>query len=207
MISKRLFDLACVVPALVLLSPVFCLLALWIKLDSPGPVFFRQKRVGRYGRPFRIYKLRTMVVDAERKGPKITVGDDPRVTRSGRILRKYKLDELPQLINVLTGEMSLVGPRPEVPHYVALYRHEDREIILSVRPGITDEAALILVDESELINKAGNPDEYYQRRILPHKIKLYVRYVKERTFPADIWLIVKTLGILFRCRKEPNDLI
>ncbi len=197
MIAKRLFDLACVVPALLLLIPVFCVLAVWIKLDSPGPVFFRQERIGKDGQPFRIYKLRTMVDDAERKGGQITVGVDPRITRSGRFLRKFKLDELPQLINVLKGEMSLVGPRPEVPRYVALYPPNDRQMILSVPPGITDEAAIRFRHENALLAGQADPETYYVERILPQKIPLYVKYVKERTLVRDIMLILKTINVLF----------
>ncbi len=138
MLAKRCFDLVFTIPGLISLTPVFFFISLWIKSDSSGPIFFRQERVGLGGDSFRIYKFRTMIIDAEKKGKQITVGADCRITNSGRFLRKYKLDELPQLLNVIKGEMSLVGPRPEVPRYVAEYSQEIRDIVLSVPPGITD---------------------------------------------------------------------
>jgi len=206
MTTKRLFDLACVAPAMLLLAPLFCVLAVWIKLDSPGPVFFRQERIGKDGQPFRIFKLRTMIDDAETKGGQITVGGDPRITRSGQFLRRFKLDELPQLINVLKGEMSLVGPRPEVPGYVALYPRKDRQIVLSVPPGITDEAAIRFRHENALLADQADPEAYYVERILPQKIPLYVKYVKERTLVKDIMLILKTIYVLLLGDRHGNTL-
>ena len=189
---KRLFDLALTIPGLFLLSPLFLLIALWVRLDSPGPVMFRQVRVGRHGREFRIIKFRTMQADAERVGPQVSGGDDPRITRCGRFLRRHKLDELPQLLNVLTGEMSLVGPRPEVPKYVAAYADAFREI-LEVRPGITDHAAIEFSNEGELLRGVADPEKKYLEEILPAKIELYRAYLKGGGIIADISLIARTL--------------
>jgi len=198
MTAKRCFDLLFAIPGLVLLLPLFGIIACWIKMDSPGPVFFRQKRVGRHGRPFYVLKFRTMVQDAEKKGAKITVGGDSRITRSGRILRKYKLDELPQLINVLKGEMSLVGPRPEVPEYVSHYPEKTREIVLSVPPGITDYASLEFRNENELLARAADPQGVYLNEILPKKLDYYVRYVRNRSLLVDFSLIVRTILAILR---------
>ena len=162
---KRLFDLLGAALALLLLSPLLLLIALAIRLDSPGPVFFRQLRVGRHGVPFRIHKFRTMAADAP--GLPLTVGADPRITRVGARLRDLRLDELPQLIDVLAGSMSLVGPRPEVPRYVAHYPPELRERVLSVRPGITDPASLLFIDEAELLRRAADPEREYIEVIMP----------------------------------------
>lgn len=195
---KRLFDILCASAGLLLLAPLFAVTAILIKRDSPGPVFFRQTRVGQFGKPFRIYKFRTMCMDAEKKGTQVSTGDDPRITRTGRFLRNYKIDELPQLINVVSGEMSLVGPRPEVPKYVAAYP-EDYAQILSVRPGITDYASLAFKDENELLKAADNPERKYIEEILPIKIGYYKQYLVERSFGTDLKLIFKTiLGIVIR---------
>ena len=196
--AKRLFDLLCAVLGLGLLSPLLLLIALWIKLDSPGPVMFRQERVGRYGRPFFIHKFRTMRVDAPALGPQITIGADPRITRSGRWLRASKLDELPQLWDVLRGEMSLVGPRPEVPRYVALYPAELRELVLSVRPGITDPASLSFRHESELLAAAADPEREYVEVVMPAKLRLSAGYVRGAGLLSDLKLILATLGALRR---------
>lgn len=177
---------------LIFLAPLFVIVACWIKLDSGGPVFFRQQRVGRHGIPFRIFKFRTMAVDTEAKG-QITVGNDARITGVGNFLRRYKIDELPQLINVLLGEMSLVGPRPEVPRYVACYPQDIRKIVLSVAPGITDWAAIAYKDESNLLGLAHNSEQTYIEVILPAKLEYYVRYVKERSFLTDLRIIFITL--------------
>lgn len=193
MIAKRLFDLVFTIPGLLLISPVFIVIAIWIKADSTGPVFFRQERVGRYGKTFRIFKFRTMCLDAEAKGRQITVGEDPRITASGRFLRKYKLDELPQLLNVITGDMSLVGPRPEVPRYVALYPTNVRETILSVPPGITDYASIEYKDENAILGNAVDPDKAYIEEVMPVKLSYCQRYVAERTLWLDFVLIMKTL--------------
>jgi lipopolysaccharide/colanic/teichoic acid biosynthesis glycosyltransferase len=193
MLAKRLFDLFFTIPGLLLLAPVMACLAIWIKLDSEGPVFFRQERVGRLGKSFKIYKFRTMCLNAEAQGRQITVGNDPRITQSGFFLRKYKLDELPQLLNVLVGEMSLVGPRPEVPRYVALYPEDIRQIVLSVPPGITDFASIEYKDENDILGSAANPDKAYIEDILPTKLEYCLRYVQTRSLKLDFMLIVKTI--------------
>lgn len=198
MIAKRIFDLLASGFGLLVLSPVFLLIALSIKLDSPGPVFFRQERVGRFGKVFRIHKFRTMVTNAEKKGLQITVGADARVTRTGAALRKYKLDELAQLIDVFIGDMSLVGPRPEVPKYVDLYPPESRNIILSVQPGITDWASIKYKDENEILGRASDPHKAYIEEVLPIKIGYYLDYVKNRSFIGDIRIIFATLRALAR---------
>lgn len=202
MSAKRFFDLICVVPGLLVLAPVFLFAALWIKWDSPGPVFFRQVRVGKAGKHFRIFKLRTMLADAEQNGIQITVSGDRRITRSGRFLRKYKLDEFPQLINVLTGDMSLVGPRPEVPRYVAHYPETIKSIVLSVRPGITDVAAIEFINENEILAKVDDPEAHYIAEILPAKLNCYKNYVLGRTLGKDMLLILHTLLALFRSAKQ-----
>lgn len=191
MAVKRAFDFAVALIGLLVLLPLFTVLALWIKLDSNGPVFFRQVRVGLNGVPFRIHKFRTMTQNAEIMG-QLTVGNDMRVTRAGRLLRKYKLDELPQLIDVLAGSMSLVGPRPEVPKYVALYSDIEKSVIFSVRPGITDEASILLVDENDILSAHENPEQAYIELILPRKICMYLNYVKERTFLGDFSILLRT---------------
>lgn len=193
MIAKRIFDFFFSFSGLILLMPLFLIVAIWVKLDSSGPVFFRQIRVGRFGHPFQIYKFRTMCLDAESKGRQITVGEDPRITRSGRFLRHYKLDEIPQLINVVTGEMSLVGPRPEVPRYVALYPEQLREKVLSVPPGITDFASIEYKDENGILGKASDPDKAYIEEVMPVKLRYYERYVAERSLWLDLKLILLTL--------------
>jgi len=197
MIAKRIFDIVLSMLGLAFLSPLFAIIAIWIKLDSPGAVFFRQVRVGRHGNLFRIYKFRTMVANAEATGRQITVGDDQRITKSGKFLRRYKLDEFPQLINVFLGDMSLVGPRPEVPRYVALYPPATRERVLSVRPGITDFASLEYKDENAVLGHAADPERVYIEEILPVKLHYYERYVSERSFCADIKLIWHTLKAIF----------
>lgn len=193
MIVKRISDLFFALTGTILLLPVFVCIAIWIKLDSSGSVFFRQERVGRYGKNFRIFKFRTMCLDAEANGRQITVGEDPRITRSGRFLRHYKLDELPQLLNVVLGEMSLVGPRPEVPRYVALYPEDVREQVLSVPPGITDYASIEYKDENAILGRAADPDKAYIEEVMPMKLRYYQRYVAERSLWVDFMLIMKTL--------------
>lgn len=189
---KRLFDLTCATIGLLVCAPVFALIALAIKLDSTGPVFFRQVRVGRNGRPFRIHKFRSMHI-AVKGQREITVNNDPRVTRSGKLLRKWKLDELPQLIDVLRGAMSLVGPRPEVPRYVELYPSDMRSLILSVRPGITDLASIQFRDENTLLDQAGDPEAVYIHQILPEKLRLQAEYVRERSFFYDLRILWQTV--------------
>jgi len=195
-LAKRIFDLLFTIPGLLLLSPVFLFVSLLIKLDSAGPVFFRQERVGRFGRPFHIFKFRTMCLNAEAQGRQITVGEDPRITGSGRFLRKYKLDELPQLINVITGEMSLVGPRPEVPRYVVFYPDAVRAKVLSVLPGITDFASIEFKDENAILGSAADPDRAYVEEVIPLKLAFYEKYVEERSLLVDFKLILKTLQVI-----------
>jgi len=194
---KRAFDLVCAVVGLLMLLPVFAVVALWIKLDSPGPVFFRQERVGRHGVLFRIHKFRTMGHAGPPGGPLITVGGDPRITRAGRVLRASKLDELPQLIDVLLGRMSLVGPRPEVPKYVAMYPGALRDKVLSVRPGITDPVSLRFVDEAALLAKAADPEREYMEVVMPQKLAAAVAYAEHATLGSDVRVIGQTLRSLF----------
>lgn len=195
---KRLFDWLMSGLGLLMLSPMFLVIAVAIKLDSSGPVFFRQQRVGRFGRPFGIHKFRTMLVNAEALGMQITVGSDSRVTRVGRVLRKYKLDELPQLIDVFSGTMSLVGPRPEVPRYVMYYPATVRDNVLSVRPGITDRASIEFRNENDILGRAVDPHEAYVNEVLPVKLRYYQEYVKTRTFWGDIVIIFDTLRAVLR---------
>ena len=198
MIAKRVFDLFFSVIGLLLLIPVFLSIAIWIKLDSPGPVFFRQVRVGRFGEPFRIFKFRTMRAEGEAQGKQITVRDDIRITRAGRFLRRYKLDELPQLLNVVKGEMSLVGPRPEVLRYVTLYPEGVREKVLSVPPGMTDYASIEYMDENALLADANDPETVYIERVMPAKLRNYERYVTERSIGMDLKIILATLKAITR---------
>ena len=190
--TKRAFDLCASALGVLLLSPLLAAIALWIRLDSKGPVLFRQVRVGRYGVPFEILKFRTMSAQLEPQRL-LTVGRDPRITRAGHFLRKYKLDELPQLFNVLIGTMSLVGPRPEVPRYVACYPPRERELVLSVKPGVTDWASILYKDENAILGQALDPEQAYIDTILPTKLEYYVRYVRERSFWVDLRIIVRTL--------------
>lgn len=193
MFAKRIFDIVFSALGLIILMPVFIIVGIVIKLTSSGGVFFRQTRVGQYGIPFSIHKFRTMVTDAESKGLKITVGADNRITAIGRVLRKTKLDELPQLIDVLLGDMSFVGPRPEVPEYVAVYPDNIRQKILSIRPGITDRASIEMIDENEILAKSNNPEHAYINEILPIKLNYAVDYVDNYSFFEDIKIILETL--------------
>jgi len=195
--AKRLFDIICSGLGLLMLAPVLLALAAWIKLDSPGPVFFRQERVGRFGVLFRIHKFRTMSHAPASQGPLITVGADARITRAGAFLRRHKLDELPQLIDVLEGEMSLVGPRPEVPRYVAMYPPGLRDKVLSVRPGITDPASLQFRDESGLLARAADPEREYVEVVMPAKLRLAAQYVERASLATDLQLIGRTVRLLF----------
>ncbi len=194
---KRTFDLIASSLGLLLLSPLFLMLAIWIKIDSEGPVFYRQVRVGKGNRDFRLFKFRSMRVGSDRKGLITVGGRDPRVTRSGYYIRKYKLDELPQLINVFTGDMSLVGPRPEVRKYVDLYTPEQMHV-LDVRPGITDPASIRYRNENELLEQAEDPDRYYIEVIMPDKLRLNLEYVAKHSFWSDIGLIFKTFEEIIR---------
>ena len=189
---KRLFDLSWAVLGLAILALPLALIALLVAVTSRGPVFFRQERIGRGGRPFRIWKFRTMVVDAERLGAQITVGRDPRITRIGSWLRATKIDELPQLLNVLGGEMSFVGPRPEVPKYVALYTDDQRRV-LDLRPGITDEASLKYRDESEQLARESDPHRAYVERIMPDKVRINLAYAERANIWTDTLVIIKTV--------------
>lgn len=191
-IVKRIFDFLVSLIGIIILSPIFVIVSIAIKLDSRGEVLFLQKRVGRYGKEFNIYKFRTMVTDAEKIGKQITVGKDSRITRVGAFLRKFKIDELPQLFNVLKGDMSLVGPRPEVPKYVALYNEEQRHV-LEVRPGITDMASLRYKDENDILGKVDNPEEYYINIIMRDKLNLNLEYIEKSNLFFDIYLIIKTI--------------
>ena len=196
---KRLFDIVASGLGLVVLSPLFIILAIWIKLDSKGPVFYRQVRVGYKNKDFRIFKFRSMRVGAD-KGSLVTIGGhDPRVTRSGYFIRKFKFDELPQLINVFLGDMSLVGPRPEVRHYVDYWTPEQMHV-LDVRPGITDPASIKYRNENELMEKAEDPEKYYIEVIMQEKIKLYLEYVEKHSFLYDIGLIFKTFWVIVKER-------
>lgn len=200
---KRLFDIASSSSGLIAISPFLVAISALIKAEDGGPVFYRGVRVGKDGKPFRIFKFRTMVVDAEQRGGPSTSDDDPRITKIGKILRKYKLDELPQLLNVLKGEMSIVGPRPEVEQYVDLYTDEEKAI-LKLRPGITDWASIWNPDEGALL--AGNPDpeKAYLEKIRPEKIRLQLEYVKQHSLLTDLEIISKTLLTLLK-RSGKNE--
>lgn len=194
--AKRLFDIVSSGIGLLCLAPVFVVMAIWIKLDSRGPVFYRQTRVGRYGRDFRIFKFRSMRVGSD-KGRQITVGErDPRITRSGYFIRRYKIDELPQLINVFLGDMSVVGPRPEVRKYVDLYSEEQRKVF-QVRPGITDLASIKYLNENELLSQVDDPDTYYIDVIMPDKLAINLEYIRHQSFMGDIKIIFNTLFKIF----------
>lgn len=192
LIAKRTMDIVLSACALAILWPLLLLIALAIWIDDPGPVFYRQVRVGRNGKTFRIFKFRSMVMDADKKGLAITVGRDSRITRVGAVLRKTKLDELAQLLNVLFGQMSFVGPRPEVPKYVELYTPYQRQVLL-VRPGITDYASIAYRNENDLLAGAPNPETMYIEQIMPDKIELNMKYLREISPLADIRLILKTI--------------
>ena len=194
--AKRLFDIISSGIGLLCLAPFFVVMAIWIKLDSRGPVFYRQTRVGRYGRDFRIFKFRSMRVGSD-KGRQITVGErDPRITRSGYFIRRYKIDELPQLINVFLGDMSVVGPRPEVRKYVDLYSEEQRKVF-QVRPGITDLASIKYRNENELLSQVDDPDTYYIDVIMPDKLAINLEYIRHQSFMGDIKIIFNTLFKIF----------
>ena len=192
---KRLFDILLSGIGLLIISPLLLIVAIWIKLDSPGPIFYRQVRVGRYNKDFRIFKFRSMRIGSD-KGSLVTIGGrDPRITRSGYFIRKFKIDELPQLINVFVGDMSLVGPRPEVRHYVN-YWTEEQMHVLDVRPGITDPASIKFRNENELLAQAEDPERYYIEVIMQDKIKLYLEYVANHNLWYDIKLIFQTFWVI-----------
>lgn len=202
---RRALDVVASAAGLIVLLPFTLLTALAVAVDSPGPVLFRQRRVGLDGREFEILKFRTMRVDAEAVGGQLTVGTDPRVTRVGRFLRASKFDEIPQLFNVLRGDMSLVGPRPEVPRYVALYTPEQRQV-LSVRPGITDPASIAYRSESQLMANAADPERLYIEELMPRKLDLNLEYLKRRTVGSDIGVVLQTIvAVLARRGSESRD--
>lgn len=194
---KRVFDVIASGLGLLLLSPLFLIIAIWVKADSPGPVFYRQTRVGRGNRDFRLFKFRSMRVGSDKKGLITVGGRDPRVTRSGYYIRKYKLDELPQLINVFTGDMSLVGPRPEVRKYVDLYTPEQLHV-LDVRPGITDLASIRYRNENELLEQAADPEQYYREVVMQDKLRINSEYIADRSFFKDIKIIFLTFWAIVK---------
>ncbi len=195
---KRVFDLIVAGAGFVVLVPVLAVIALAVAVSSPGPVLFRQQRVGLHGRPFAILKFRTMTHAPEGQGPLVTAAGDRRITPVGRVLRATKLDELPQLWNVVRGDMSLVGPRPEVPKYVAQYPPGVAEKVLSVRPGITDEASILYRDEAEILARAADPERAYVEEVLPRKLELYLRYAQRHSLAGDVGILFRTVASLFR---------
>lgn len=197
-VGKRALDLGLVLLALPVALPVMAVVSLWVRFDSPGSVFFRQERVGLGGRLFRIHKFRTMRVHPEGAGPQLTAAGDARITRAGRWLRRTKLDELPQLLDVLNGDMSLVGPRPEVPRYMALYPEAVRQKILSVKPGITDRAAIEFIEEERLLAASEDPEATYVREVMPIKQAYYLKYVDQHSVWEDVRILLDTLRALVR---------
>ncbi len=193
MLRKRLFDLAASICGIVIFAPLFAIVALAIKLDSPGPAFFRQERIGRGEVPFRIHKFRTMSDARRGEGAQITVGADPRITRVGGWLRKLKIDELPQLLDVIVGRMSLVGPRPEVPRYVAYYPPEYRTRVFAVRPGMTDYASIKFRNESEILQRSADPEKTYIEEIIVQKLRLNMEYLEDMGLMRDISIIFRTM--------------
>lgn len=194
---KRFFDLIFSVIGLLILSPLFLFIAIWIKLDSSGPVFYRQERVGKKNKDFKLYKFRSMKTGSDKKGLLTIGGKDPRVTKSGYYIRKYKLDEFPQLINVLLGDMSLVGPRPEVRKYVNLYTPQQLHV-LDVKPGITDLASIRYRNENELLEQSEDPEKFYREVVMQDKLKLNLEYIENHSFLCDITLIFKTLETIIK---------
>jgi len=197
---KRLFDIIFSFLGLILTSPLLGLIAITIKIDSKGPIFYKGIRMGQFGKPFKIIKFRTMDADSEKKGPYITHENDIRITKIGKFLRKFKLDELSQLINVLKGEMSLVGPRPEVPFYFKYYTEKEKKLILSVRPGMTDYGSIKFHNESKLLAGSKDPVKDYIRKIKDKKIKLQLQYIKEQSLWVDIKVIFKTIKVIIDTR-------
>ena len=194
-ILKRFFDFIISLIVLIVFGPLFLILGILIKKDSEGPVFYRQIRIGKDGKPFKIYKFRTMVNNADKSGVTSTKSDDVRITRMGKFVRKYNLDELAQFINVLRGEMSIVGPRPEIPYFVDIFTEEEKKVILSVKPGITDWACVWNPDESKLLAGSDDPDRDYLEKIRPEKIRLQLKYVKEHSFWIDFKIMLMTLKV------------
>jgi len=198
-VARRAFNLTSSLLGLIALSPLLVAVAIAVKVDTPGPVLYRQRRVGRGGATFDIFKFRSMRVDAGTAGSQLTVGADPRITNVGRLIRAWKLDELPQLINVVVGDMDLVGPRPEVPKYVALYDERQREV-LTVRPGITDPASVEFRNESELMAEHPDPERLYVDVIMPRKLAINLAYIRQRNLATDIGVIFSTLAAVARIR-------
>ncbi len=195
---KRLFDIIFSFIGLIVTVPLLVVIAFLIKKDSPGPIFYRAKRIGKDGKTFTMYKFRTMVENADKMGGPSTASDDPRLTKSGLFLKKYQLDELPQLINILKGDMSFVGPRPEVKIYVDMMTKEEKSVILSVVPGMTDWASLWNFHEGEILKGSKDPEKTYMEEIRPEKIRLQMKYVQERTFLKDIIIIFQTIFKIFK---------
>ena len=193
--GKRIFDILATISGGLILLPIIIIIVIWIKLSSKGPIFYVQKRVGKDFQEFDLYKFRSMIIDADKVGPSVTSGDDPRITKVGKIIRRTKIDELPQLINVIKGDMSLVGPRPEVIKFVK-EKKEEYTKILSVRPGITDNAAIAYRDEETIMNQYENKEKAYIEIVLPEKIKLYDEYLQNISLINDIKLILKTLKVI-----------
>lgn len=198
--AKRALDVGAAVFGLAITSPVLVALAIWVKLDSPGPVFYRGRRIGRGGREFGIYKYRSMVMNADKIGGPTTSEDDPRVTKSGKFIRRYKLDELPQLINVLVGDMSLVGPRPDVPSEIQKLSAAERDLVLAVRPGMTDWASIKFNNEGEIVQGYPDPHKAYEEIIRPHKIRLQMQYVQEASLATDLKILWGTFRMLWSTR-------
>ena len=203
---KRSFDFLAALTALLVLSPILLTVALIIKIGSPGPIFYRGVRIGLRGAPFRIYKFRTMVINAERLGGSATAEDDPRITPTGRFLRRHKLDELPQFLNVLVGDMSLVGPRPEVQKYVDMYSEEERAI-LEIRPGITDWASIWNSNEAAVLEGSKDPEKTYEELIRPTKLALQLYYARNQSFSADVKILVHTFCKLLFEDWTPRELV
>jgi lipopolysaccharide/colanic/teichoic acid biosynthesis glycosyltransferase len=193
--GKRVFDIIATLIGGILLLPLIVPIAIWIKLSSKGPLFYVQKRVGKDFKEFDLYKFRSMIVDADKVGPSVTSGDDPRITKVGKIIRRTKIDELPQLLNVLKGDMSLVGPRPEVMKFVEQKKAEYKKV-LSVKPGITDNAAIEFRDEETIMQQYDDKEKAYIDIVLPQKIELYYKYIENMTFTNDIKLILQTLKVI-----------
>ena len=194
---KRILDILLSTISLAIIWPFLIFIGILIRVDSSGPIFYRQNRVGLHGTPFRIFKFRTMVIDADKKGLSITTGQDPRITRIGRVLRKTKVDELPQLINIIKGEMSFVGPRPEVPRYANMYSSYQKQVLL-VRPGITDYASIVYRNENEMLDKVAEPEDKYINDIMPSKIELNLKYIREISLITDIKIIFQTLAVVVK---------
>lgn len=202
---KRLFDIIFSLIGLIASAPLFLIISALIKLESRGPIFYRGIRIGRFGKHFKMFKFRTMVVNADKIGGACTADDDFRLTKIGRFIRKYKIDELPQFINALKGEMSFVGPRPEVPFYVNMFSEKEKAI-LSVKPGITDWASLWNPDEGAILAWSVDPEKTYMEKIRPEKLRLQLKYVRERSFWVDLKILIQTLSLVFRQARSANKL-